>query len=322
MVILIPSLATPGCVGGRTLADDDGRHQSGSCPPRPAVELEQSGSHPPFEHAGRIVSIESAIRADKRFQTTTAIRAEPSAIEAVHDPGLIRFLESAWTDYQRAYGHTREVVADVFLHARLLDGMAPAAEPEHIGGRLGYWCFETTTPLVEGTYRAARGAVDAAVTAADLVIGGATTAYALCRPPGHHAARSVYGGYCFFNNAAVAAQRFVGAGSGRVAVLDVDYHHGNGTQQIFYERGDVLYVSLHGDPRTAYPYVTGYSDESGSGRGAGANLNLPLPAGTGDDAFLQALHRGLDAITAFGVESLVVSLGLDTYIDDPICDPR
>jgi acetoin utilization deacetylase AcuC-like enzyme len=152
------------------------------------------------------------------------------------------------------------------------------------------------------------------------VLDGDPVAYGLCRPPGHHASAKLYGGYCFFNNAAVAAHHVAATTGTKVVVLDVDYHHGNGTQQIFYERGDVMYVSLHGDPARAYPYAIGFADETGAGAGVGANVNLPLPERLDDEGYLVALDHACDAIEAFGATLLVVSLGLDTFIDDPICD--
>jgi acetoin utilization deacetylase AcuC-like enzyme len=173
---------------------------------------------------------------------------------------------------------------------------------------------------VEGTYGAARGAVDVALTAVDLVLAGAPAAYGLCRPPGHHAPRAAYGGYCYFNNAAIAAHHIATSTGTKVTVLDVDYHHGNGTQQIFYARDDVQYVSLHGDPNRAYPYFAGYADECGAGRGLGANRNFPLPAGTDDDLFESTLAAALEAVAGFDPAVLVVSLGVDTYRDDPIAD--
>jgi acetoin utilization deacetylase AcuC-like enzyme len=198
--------------------------------------------------------------------------------------------------------------------------MGPAPAPAGAAARLGYWCFETMTPLVEGTYDAARGAVDVALTATDLVLGGEPVAYGLCRPPGHHAPTAAYGGYCYFNNSSIAAHAIATSTGTKVTVLDVDYHHGNGTQQIFYERSDVQYVSLHGDPNRAYPYFAGYAEETGAGRGAGTNLNLPLPAGTDDAQYLDALARALDAIDAFDPAVVVVSLGVDTFHLDPIAD--
>jgi len=186
--------------------------------------------------------------------------------------------------------------------------------------RLSYYGFDTATVLLEGTYGAARVAADAALTATDAVLAGDPVAYALCRPPGHHAPRAAYGGYCFLNNAAVAAQHAVSAGAGRVAVLDVDYHHGNGTQQIFYDRGDVLYVSVHADPERAYPYFAGFTDEHGVGTGTGATVNLTLDGGSDDTAYLATLSRALDAVHRFDPELVVVSLGVDTYADDPLSD--
>jgi len=286
----------------------------------PQVEFETSRAHSPFEHPGRAEAIRAALAADPAFELLEASSWGVDPIDAVHVPGLRRFLETAWLEYQEVAGPTPEVVPDVFYRPSLRRAMTPAVEPESVLGRLGWWCFETTTPLTRGTYDAARGAVDTALTATSLVLGGDRHAYGLCRPPGHHATSTGYGGYCFFNNAAIAAHHVASTTGARVSVLDVDYHHGNGTQEIFYDRGDVQYVSLHGDPVRAYPYVTGFADETGSGAGAGTNLNLPLPAGTDDDAFLAALATAIEAIDAYGPSLLVVSLGLDTFATDPICD--
>jgi acetoin utilization deacetylase AcuC-like enzyme len=175
-------------------------------------------------------------------------------------------------------------------------GMSPefvASRPEtgYAGGRAGWWGLDTANPLVAGTYGAARAAVDVALTTADLVPRRRARGLRLCRPPGHHAARSMAGGYCFFNNAAIAAEAIARATGERVAILDVDYHHGNGTQQIFWRRGDVLYVSLHARPERQYPFFLGTPTRPARG-GERANLNLPLPAGTDDEAYLAALDRG------------------------------
>jgi acetoin utilization deacetylase AcuC-like enzyme len=287
----------------------------------PEQEIEASAFQPPFEHPGRAEAIRATLAADARFvlaEPTPA--ADTAAIEAVHDPGLVRFLATAWGEYQRDVHPAHDVVPDVFAMAGLRDGMAPPSEPAGVAARLGWWCFETTTPLTAGSYEAARSAVDCALAATDAVLGGEPIAYGLCRPPGHHAATSLYGGYCFFNNAAIAATHAVDATGGRVVVLDVDYHHGNGTQQIFYGRDDVAFVSLHGDPARAYPYHTGHPDETGAGRGRGATCNIPLPAGTDDDAYLAALDRALAAVDAAGPALVVVSLGVDSYVGDPMCD--
>jgi acetoin utilization deacetylase AcuC-like enzyme len=193
-------------------------------------------------------------------------------------------------------------------------------EPGHVGGRAGYWGLDSAAPLVAGTYDAARAAVDVALTTMDLVLGGERAAYGLCRPPGHHAARSMYGGYCFFNNAAIVADAITRATGERVAILDVDYHHGNGTQQIFWRRGDVRYISIHADPERAYPYFLGRADESGEGEGSGENLNIPLRAGATNADYLEATDRAVEAIAAGPGSIVVVSLGFDTYGLDPIGD--
>jgi len=290
----------------------------------PNAEIESSGFQPPFEHPGRADVIAAALSTDACFSIAEPPRSESgdtAAIEAVHDPGLVRFLATAWAEYQRSVRPVHDVVPDVFAMSALRDRMGPGrGEPPSVAARLGWWCYETTTPLTEGTYGAARSAVDAALAATTSVMDGEPLAYALCRPPGHHAATSLYGGYCFFNNAAVAAHMAAAATGARVAVLDVDYHHGNGTQQIFYERDDVAFVSLHGDPERAYPYHTGFAEETGTGRGRGSTTNVPLPARLDDDGYLSALDRALSAVAAATPAVLVVSLGLDTYGGDPICD--
>jgi len=286
----------------------------------PKVELERSIAHSPWEHIGRGEIIKDVLSADDRFEVVAPSQWGTDPITAVHDPGLLRFLDGAWQEYQRVVGDTREVVPEVFQMQGLRNKMPAGSEPSAIQGRLGYWSFEITTPLTEGTYVASRAAVDTAMTAMQFVLDGDRSAYGLCRPPGHHATTSLYGGYCFFNNAAVVAHHVASTRGVKVAVLDVDYHHGNGTQEIFYDRDDVLYVSLHGDPARAYPYAIGHGDETGAGRGLGANLNIPLPAGTDDDAYSSALDTALRKISSFGAGFLVVSLGLDTFVTDPICD--
>jgi len=286
----------------------------------PKVGIEQSQVMPAFEHIGRGEAIREALQADERFQLIGPNPFGLAPIRAVHDPGLIRFLSTAWAEYQQTAGSVADVMPDVFYRPALRRGMPERGEPESILGRLGYWCFETTTPLTQGTYVAALAAVDTALTASQLVLGGERSAYALCRPPGHHATTGLYGGYCFFNNAAVTAHHVASTTGTKVTVLDVDYHHGNGTQEIFYDRDDVQYVSLHGDPVRAYPWNVGYADETGTGRGAGANLNVPLPVRLDDEGYVAELHRVLEAVQAFGPSLLIVSLGLDTFITDPISD--
>jgi acetoin utilization deacetylase AcuC-like enzyme len=282
---------------------------------------------PAFEVAERAEIIRTTLEADPSFEEVAPTDHGDGPILAVHDPGLVRFVETAWSELVRQEGARRSMIPDTWPNPAMFDGMSPAAftaipEPTAISGRAGWYGLDSSTPLVEGTYAAARAAVDVALTATDLVLGGEPAAYGLCRPPGHHAARALYAGYCFFNNAAIAAEAVVRATGERVGILDVDFHHGNGTQQIFWRRGDVRYVSLHADPDRQYPYFLGRAGETGEGRGSGENLNLPLPAGTDDDAYLAALDRALDAITAVDATVIVVSLGFDTYREDPLGDFR
>ena len=288
------------------------------------VELMAGVPVPCFEKPERAIEIERALRAsgDFAFVEPEGVGADP--ILAIHDRELLDVVERAWTDGVAAgdLDGSRPLIPDTFKLASYVGGMVLPQEPEPAHTRLGAYCFDTATPIVAGTAAAARAAVDVALTAARRVVDGAPLAYGLCRPPGHHAARRMLGGYCFFNNAAIVAEwlrrdaRFA-----RVAILDVDYHHGNGTQQIFWERGDVLYVSLHADPERAYPYYSGFAAERGAGDGLGATLNLPLPARTSLDPYMAALERGLKAIRAFAPDApLVLSLGFDTFERDPIAD--
>lgn len=286
----------------------------------PEHEFEASRFQPPLEHPGRAEIIRAAVAADDAFTFVAPDDWGTEPIEAVHDTGLVRFLATAWAEYQREHGTTHDIVPDVFAMAALRDQMGPLPEPSAIGARFGYWCYETTTPLTQSTYEAARSAVDVALTAATAVLAGDASAYGLCRPPGHHASRSLYGGYCFFNNAAIVAHHVASTTGTKVTVLDVDYHHGNGTQQIFYDRDDVQFVSLHGDPARAYPYHTGFADETGAGKGLGSTFNLPLAAGVTDTDYVDRLADACERIEAFGPSMVVVSLGLDTFGGDPISD--
>jgi len=278
---------------------------------------------PANEVADRAERIRASLAADGGFELVAPTEHGDAPITAVHDPGLLEFLRDAWTDTRRA-GHRYDfLVPETIAVASLTEGMSDAVrrEPSSVFGRAGYRAQDTSTPIVAGTYPAARAAVDVALTAVDLVLdGGEPAAYGLCRPPGHHAARSMYGGFCYFNNAAIAAQAIAARTGEPVSILDVDYHHGNGTEQIFWRRGDVLYVSLHAHPDREYPYFLGWPDETGEGPGAGANVNIPLPAGISNDGYLEALDRGLERIAAQGGSVVVVSLGFDTYGQDPIGD--
>jgi acetoin utilization deacetylase AcuC-like enzyme len=239
------------------------------------------------------------------------------ALLAVHDAALLGFLESAWDGWADAEldlerGQDR-VVPYVFAHAALTSGR-PAAIPTAVWAKTGYFAYDTMTLIGPGTWEAARAAVDAALTAVDLVAAGAPHAYACCRPPGHHVCRGCYGGSCYLNNSAVAAASLAERFAGPVAVLDIDAHHGNGTQEIFYERGDVLVGSVHVDPGAGwFPHVLGFADELG----AGANKNLPLAPGSGDAGWLDAVTELAAWARTGGATALVIPLGVDAADSDP-----
>jgi len=277
---------------------------------------------PCFEKPERISAIERALSETGGFRLLAPTEHGLEPITDVHDPALVDLLERVWSDAlaSGATDGTAPLIPDTFLVGPLAGGGyggSGTARP----ARLGAHCLDTATPIVAGTIAAARAAVDVALTAADLVLDGQALAYGLCRPPGHHAARAMYGGYCFFNNAAIVAERLARRGASRVAILDVDYHHGNGTQQIFWERGDVLYVSLHADPGRAFPYFSGHTDETGAGAGKGFNRNFTLAARTGIDAYAAALDKACAIVADFDPDApLVVSLGFDTFEHDPIAD--
>jgi acetoin utilization deacetylase AcuC-like enzyme len=278
---------------------------------------------PANEVAERAERIRGALEADGGFEIVGPGEHGEDPILAVHDRGLVRFVQEAWGGVRREALDRAFLIADTYPVRAMFEGMSDEAmtrlrEPRAVGGRAGYWGLDSANPLVPGTYDAARGAVDVALTAVDLVLEGEAAAYGLCRPPGHHAGRAMAGGYCFFNNAAIAAEAIVARTGRPVAILDVDIHHGNGTQQIFWRRGDVLYASIHADPADLYPFFLGYPDEVGEGPGEGANFNQPLPAGTEDARYLDAVDRALEAIGRTDGSIVVVSLGFDTYGQDPI----
>ena len=276
-------------------------------------------------HRGALVpSFESPDRVDHILRAVSGkwpcIEPRPHAeaeLHTVHDPAYVEFLRTAYTRWQ-ADGRDGSMLPSGFPARSLRQDRVP----DGINGAMGYYAFDAGTPIVAGTWEAAVAAARCALTAAALVSEGARSAYALCRPPGHHAARSVYGGYCYLNNAALAAQALRDAGSARVAILDIDYHHGNGTQDIFWSRGDVHFTSIHGSPDTEYPYFLGYADETGVGEGAGCTRNFPLPRGTGWDTYAAALEEAMAGLRAFAPDALVVSLGVDAFEHDPISSFR
>lgn len=242
-----------------------------------------------------------------------------AALRRVHSARYLDFLEGAWAEWVALdpANAERDALPSVWpLPNR--HGFRTDVLPDHFAARLGAFAFDAGCPLTAGTWVAARAGAACALAAAQAVAAGERSAFALTRPPGHHAGPDYFGGYCFLNNAAVAAQALRDAGKHRVAVIDIDYHHGNGTQTIFYERADVLTISIHGDPRTEYPFFLGHADERGAGVGEGFNLNLPLPRGTGFAAWRRALDTALQVADNFGAGALVVPMGLDTFEGDPI----
>jgi acetoin utilization deacetylase AcuC-like enzyme len=245
---------------------------------------------------------------------------DAALLARVHAPRYLDFIANAWDEWIAL--DPANAARDALPSYWPTRGMRTDVLPKSFPARMGLFAFDAGTPLMAGSWAAARHGAACAWTAAQRVAEGTGAAFALTRPPGHHAGADFFGGYCFLNNAAVAAQALRDAGVERVAVLDVDYHHGNGTQAIFYERGDVHFASLHGDPLSDYPYYLGHADERGTGAGEGFNHNLPLPRGTDFAGWRAALETALDRIAAVKAGALVVSLGVDTFEGDPVAGFR
>jgi acetoin utilization deacetylase AcuC-like enzyme len=237
----------------------------------------------------------------------------------VHEPAYLAFVQGAWAEWaaEAAVAGNSDPGA-AFPAVWPVPGMRRDVVPANFAARMGLYAMDSGTPLTAGSWAAAYGGAQATLTGLALLREGERSAYVLTRPPGHHAGANFFGGYCFFNNVAVAAQAALDAGAAKVAILDVDYHHGNGTQAIFYDRADVFFASLHGDPRTEYPFYLGHADERGAGAGLGFNLNLPLAAGSPVGDWFAALEKALAALQSHRPELLIVSLGVDTYAGDPI----
>ena len=272
----------------------------------PVAEFFNGALHPAAEHSGRIDAILSVLGPNEQPRDCGM---EP--LLRVHSADYLQFLQSAHGEW-RAAGREGDAFPYTFpiVHRRL-------RQFGRIDAKLGLYCYDTSTPIGEGTWEAAYFGAQTALAGLEAArMDG--NAFAFCRPPGHHAGRDYCGGYSYINNAAVAAEQALANGARRVAILDVDYHHGNGTQDIFYDRGDVLFASIHADPRTDYPFFWGHADERGEGAGEGATFNLPLPRGTDFAAYERALGEALDWITAGSPDLLIVCFGADTYAGDPI----
>jgi acetoin utilization deacetylase AcuC-like enzyme len=280
------------------------------------VEMFRGALVPCFEVPARADHVLAELQRRKLGTVLQPRAFEDSAITAIHSSRYLNFLATAW-DQWLALDPTN-VDKDILPSVWPTRSFRTDIEPDNFAAKVGLYSFDAGSPFTAGTWVAARAGADCALSAAQAVLDGDRAAFALSRPPGHHAGADFFGGYCFLNNAALAAQHLRHGGLKKVAVLDVDYHHGNGTQAIFYDRPDVFFASIHGDPRTEYPFYLGHADECGAGAGLGANLNLPLPRGTDFIAWSQALETALAAIQKFGAEALVLSLGMDTFEGDPI----
>ena len=267
----------------------------------------------PYENPSRADIILERVNSEKLGEVISPKEFGIKPVLALHDAGFVEFLRVAWDKWSQTE-YKGEVIPTCWPARRMSTRI-----PDFIEGKVGYYAMSSETSINEGTWEAALASKDVALTGAELLMNGDEKGiFSLCRPPGHHAAFDMFGGYCFLNNAAIAAQWFRDNGIDRVTILDVDFHHGNGTQDIFYEREDVLYLSLHGDPCDAFPHFSGYPEETGQGAGEGATFNWPLSPGTQFKTWCDKLKQSLAKIDQFGAEVVVVSLGVDTFEKDPI----
>ncbi|MDJ0758968.1 MAG: histone deacetylase family protein [Woeseiaceae bacterium] len=289
-----------------TIYSDDHRLHHGK------AELNDGQLMPCHEKPERADSVLAAIQSSAVGDVIEPADFGLEPVLAVHTAGYIDFLQNAWSLWA-AEGRDWDALPLNWP----VRGMRQV-EPDYIDGKLSYYSFDAGTPITPGTWQAVFAGARVALTGAAKLLSGEKSVFSLCRPPGHHAAADYFGGYCYLNNAAIAAQYLRDNGAGKVAVLDVDYHHGNGTQSIFYDRDDVLFVSIHGDPKQEFPYFLGHADETGEGPGEGFNMNLPLPWNTSAADWFTALDESLERLSRFGPDAVVVSLGVDTYINDPI----
>ena len=266
----------------------------------------------PFERPERMEYILNEIKTRRLGAILDPVNFDMDIIYKIHDKKYVDFLNNAWNEWV-ALGFKGEAIPTVYPSRSMNSDVVPT----FIEGKLGYYCLANETSISEGTVEAAYESVKVALTAADM-LDEEKSVFALCRPPGHHASKDQYGGYCFFNNVAIAAEKLKEKGAKRIFILDIDFHHGNGTQAIFYDRSDVFFVSLHGDPKDAFPHFLGHADEKGSGEGVGYNCNYPMPPGTTYDVWTKSLDDSISKIQNFSPNALIVSLGVDTYENDPI----
>jgi acetoin utilization deacetylase AcuC-like enzyme len=269
---------------------------------------------PNYEIPARAAALLEGLHAlGLRPEATTA--ADPTALTSVHAPDYLVFLAEAAAEWAKLPQKGPELVANTHPPPEAL--AQGGRRPDSIIGQVGWYTADLACPIGPGTWTASLGAAGCALAAAAEVASGGT-AYALCRPPGHHTYPARAGGHCYLNNAALAVEHLRRSGAARIAVLDIDSHHGNGTQGCFWERADVLTISIHADPNRYYPWFCGHAEERGGGLGTGCNQNHPLPFGTSDAAWLATIADSLSTIRAFGAEALVVSLGFDASIHEPL----
>lgn len=254
----------------------------------------------------RINRIKDALEKNGNFEFKKLVLCNDELIAQVHDKNYLEFLKnnsSQQLEYSSVFDYTKHTL-----------------NPQNLIAQKGFFIFDTYTPLTTKIWQVAKESASCAVSGSDIILKREKVVYALCRPPGHHATKNMAGGYCYLNNTAIAAQNLLNKGAKKVAILDIDFHHGNGTQDIFYDKNEVLLVFIHADPTRKFPYFTGYSGENGQGKGKGFNYNFPLPADINDHQYLKILIKVLDLINNFSPQYLVVSVGFDPYEKDPICD--
>ena len=266
----------------------------------------------PFERPERMEFIINEIKDRNLGPILDPVDVNTNTIHKVHDKDYIEFLKVAWKEWLKL-GLGGEAIPTVWPSRSMNSNIIP----NFIEGKLGYYALANETSISEGSVEGAYEAVKVVLTAADM-LEKEKSLFALCRPPGHHASKDQYGGYCFFNNVAIAAERLIEKGAKKIFILDVDFHHGNGTQAIFYDRPDVFFASLHGDPKEAFPHFLGHANEIGDREGKGYNINYPMQPGTSYAEWTKALDDAIEKIKSYNPDSLLISLGVDTYEKDPI----
>jgi len=277
----------------------------------PKAELHRGEMVPPHEAPHRMDLLMAGLKRAGFDEIHAPERHERSHITAVHTPDYVAFLQTAWSRWKDA-GYAGDVLPMSYPH-----NPRRAKPPLDIDGAAGYFCSSSDTVITETSWEALTAITDCGLSAAAASLKSGS-GFALVRPPGHHAGAAYMSGYCLLNTSAIAAQFLRNQGAARVAILDVDFHHGNGTQDIFYGRDDVFFASIHGHPDYHFPYFWGHADETGMGKGEGFTANYPLDAGTAYDLWSEALEGACSRIQAFGADALVVSLGVDTFEHDPI----